>query len=162
MRSLSYSCLDQLTKQAVGSVRLRQHLNLHQNYEEPCQRLLNAIEPNSYIRPHSHGIEQGPETLFAIRGLMALILFSHDGKIQRVLRFGAGVHSLDPSVLAGVEILPGEWHTVISLEHASILLEMKGGPFNPVAPKYPAFWAPEEDSDQALNYFVSLVKLALT
>ena len=46
--------LDALVAQAKAGVRLRQHLNIHQSYDDPSQCLLNAVEPHSYIRPHRH------------------------------------------------------------------------------------------------------------
>ncbi|CAN1494601.1 hypothetical protein MCEREM21_00328 [Burkholderiaceae bacterium] len=52
--------------------------HIYVDYADPCQRLFNAIEPDSYIRPNHHGIEM----LFAVRGLMSLIVFNNDGAIE--------------------------------------------------------------------------------
>lgn len=158
MRSFSIRDLDELTCKAVKSSRLRQHLNLHESYIETCQRLLNAIEPDSYIRPHSHSHDQGAETIFALRGLMALICFDEAGNVLSVKRFGAGNYHKERDVSLGVEIPPGIWHTVVALEHGSVLLEIKGGPFNPESPKFPALWAPEEGSELSSDYLSSLKK----
>lgn len=43
--------LESLVAKAKNSPRLRQNYNLHDSYDEPCQRLLNAIEPDSYLPP---------------------------------------------------------------------------------------------------------------
>lgn len=152
MRSFSGSTFDQLTEKALGNHRLRQHFNLHQSYQEPCQRLFNAIEPDSYIRPHCHGVSQGVESIIAIRGLLALVSFDDHGNILQVQKFGAGAHSLSPDVMTGFEISPSEWHTVVSLESGSVLLEVKSGPFDPDSSKFLAAWAPEEGSEAAINY----------
>ncbi len=159
MRSFSLSDLDKLTQNAVESPRLRQHLNLHQSYSESCQRLLNAIEPESYIRPHSHGHEQGAETMFALRGLMALVCFDNAGTVLSVKRFGAGNYESKHDVSLGVEVSPGAWHTVVALDRGSVLLEVKGGPFNPDAPKFLASWAPAEGSEFSLDYLTCLKNL---
>ena len=159
MRSISIRDLDELTHRAVKSPRLRQHLNLHESYSEACQRLLNAIEPDSYIRPHSHSHEQGAETIFALRGLMALICFDSLGNVLSVKQFGAGNKEIARNMVLGVEVLPGIWHTVVALEHGSVLLEIKGGPFNSESPKFPALWAPQEGSDTSSDYLTSLKNL---
>lgn len=156
MKPFTRSNLDLLTEQAVASPRLRQHWNLHQNYQDLCQRLFNAIEPDSYIRPHCHGVAQGVESIFAIRGLMALVSFDDNGNVLQVQKFGAGIHASSPDVMAGFEISPSEWHTVVSMEPGSILLEVKSGPFDPESPKFLAAWAPEEGSEAAFIYLHSL------
>ncbi|NTU50093.1 MAG: cupin fold metalloprotein, WbuC family, partial [Desulfobulbaceae bacterium] len=52
MKVFSADYLDHLTLEAETGIRLRQHRNIHTDYQEPCQRLFNAIETHSYIRPH--------------------------------------------------------------------------------------------------------------
>lgn len=120
VKVFSVECLDHLVTQVKNSPRLRQHSNIDLDYADPCQRLFNAIEPDSYIRPHHHGIE----TLFAIRGLMALIVFNNDGIIEKVQRFGIGSSPGSLEIAAGIEIPSHKWHTVISLQSDSVLLEI--------------------------------------
>lgn len=154
IKVFSIECLDQLVIQAKKSSRLRQHANIHINYADPCQRLFNAIEPDSYIRPHYHGIE----TLVAIRGLMAIITFNDDGVIEEVQRFGIGSSISTLKISAGIEIPSGKWHTVVSLMSGSILLEIKAGPFDPDMPKFFASWAPEEGTNDGKDYLKQLIK----
>ncbi len=45
--------LDQVVKEARASERRRMNFNFHQ-LEDPANRMLNAIELESYIRPHRH------------------------------------------------------------------------------------------------------------
>jgi len=66
--------LGDLCQQADNSSRSRQHFNIHSSYEENCQRLFNAIQPNSYIPPHRHSIADKKELLVAIR---VVFLFNH-------------------------------------------------------------------------------------
>lgn len=156
MKVFSADFLSELTAQAQCSPRKRQHRNVHESYADPCQRLFNAIEPDSYLRPHQHSLTQGPETMIAIRGLMALVVFDSGGQILQVQRFGAGGSIADPEISAGTESPPGIWHSVVSLEPGSILLEIKAGPFDPNAPRCPAPWAPEEGLEQAKAYLANL------
>jgi cupin fold WbuC family metalloprotein len=144
--------LDSLSEQARRSPRARQHFNLHANYEEPCQRLLNAIEPGSYIPPHRHAIDPKTESLIAVRGLFALILFDDTGAVADVVRFGSERYLESSAASIGVELQPGTWHTVLALVPGSVLLEIKAGPFIPTAAKELAPWAPGEGSADVPTY----------
>jgi cupin fold WbuC family metalloprotein len=155
MKVFNAQYLHDLTDQAKSSPRLRQHRNIHQNYQDACQRLFNAIEPGSYIRPHRHASEPKDELLIAIRGSMALITFDDKGSVTGILRFGSEKHGND--MAAGAEVASGTWHTVIALESGCVLLEVKAGPFDPNQLKDLAPWAPEEGSSIAESYWQSLI-----
>ena len=149
--------LDDLTDQAKLRPRLRQHRNVHQSYQDVNQRLFNAIEPGSYIRPHRHASDPRDELLIAVRGAMAMVTFDDQGAVTNVLRFGSEKHGDDMAI--GVEVSSGTWHTVIALETGCVLLEVKAGPFDPNQPKDLAPWAPQEDSAAARGYFDRIVEL---
>lgn len=154
MKLFTPKYLKDLTEEAKTGNRLRQHRNLHQSFQEPCQRLFNAIEPGSYIRPHRHKSYPRDELLVAVRGLMALIIFNDEGQVANVVRFGTERFGGDCSV--AVEIPPAVWHTVIALEESCVLLEVKAGPFDSSQPKDLASWAPEEGSIGAPDYLEKL------
>ncbi len=154
MKIFSAEQLDQLVMQAECSPRLRQHQNIHMDFDEPCQRLFNAIEPGSYIRPHRHASVPRNELLVAIRGLMALVTFDDEGRVQQVVRFGSEKYGLDMAV--GLEVAPTTWHTVLALVPGSVLLEVKAGPFDPAQPKNLADWAPAEGSERVSKYLSDL------
>lgn len=97
--------------------------------------------------------------LIAVRGLMVLVTFDDYGKILEIHRFGAGPRMVNSNILLGAEIPPGTWHTVVSLEPESVLLEVKAGPFDPDAPKILAPWAPEEGTSEGEIYLDDLVKV---
>lgn len=153
IKILNSALLQDLTVQAQKNRRLRQHHNLHESYDELSQRLLNAMEPNSYIRPHRHLTDPKPEAFIGIRGKMALLIFNDTGKIEQVYPFGP-----DEEII-GVDLPPGIWHTVISLQEGSVFYETKPGPFNPINPKDVAPWAPDSSSSEALSYLHSLVAM---
>ena len=150
MQIFDDSLLKKLSSQARSNPRLRKNFNLHSSYDEPSQRLLNAMEPDSYIRPHRHQIDPKSECFVAIRGKFALVTFNNEGDIEQLVRFGPGGDAV------GAELPPGVWHTVVCLEHGSIFFETKSGPYNPILKKDMAPWAPEEKSDGALEYLQKL------
>lgn len=157
---ISSQLFSQLIAQAEERQRRRQHHNLHSSYEDPCQRLLNAIAMDSYIRPHRHALDPKAESLIAIRGLFALITFEDGGAVDEVVRFGSEIFCReDPAVAFGVELPPDTWHTVVALAPESVLLELKPGPFDPNGAKELADWAPEEESAEARVYLESLRQL---
>lgn len=156
MKIFSADALDGLTQQARAAPRRRQHRNIHRDYQDVCQRLFNAIEPDSYIRPHRHAVP-GDELLMAIRGLMALVTFDERGRVVGIIRFGSEKYG--SAVAAGVEVGPDTWHTVLALEPGSVLFEVKAGPFEPARPKQLAAWAPAEASAQAPGYLRELEQL---
>ena len=151
--------LNALSCEAKQSVCARQHHNIHETYEDPCQRLLNAIEINSYIRPHRHSLDPKVETLIAVRGFFALITFCDDGSVEKIVRFGTENYQNDKSNSVGVELQPRTWHTILALVSDSILFELKAGPFNPHAAKEFASWAPEEDSSEEAQAYLQKLHL---
>jgi len=155
MSTFSADYLNDLTAQAQGNLRKRQHRNIHQSYADPCQRLFNAIEPGSYIRPHRHAADPRDELLIAVRGSMALLTFDDQGKVTGVVRFGADRKG--EGLTVGAEVPANTWHTVIALELGCILLEVKAGPFNPNQPKDAAPWAPDEGGPDAKQYLQRLM-----
>jgi len=156
-RSFSPEFLDDLITRAHASPRRRQHLNMHASFSEACQRLFNAIATDSYIRPHKHDYSQGPETIVAIRGELALVVFDDHGDVSEVEVLGSD----RVSASAGVEVSPGTWHTIVALTDDAVILEVKGGPFDPTA-KFPAPWAPEEGGESAAAYLEELRRLILS
>ena len=158
MKVFSADYLNALTAKAQGNPRKRQHRNIHESYKDPCQRLFNAIERGSYIRPHRHATDPRDELLIAIRGLMVLVTFDEQGMVTKVVRFGAD--GIGEGVAVGAEVPASTWHTVIAVTPGCVLLEVKAGPFDPSQPKDLAPWAPDESTAAANDYMVRLVELA--
>jgi cupin fold WbuC family metalloprotein len=146
--------LNELTAQAQDNPRKRQHCNIHERYADPCQCLFNAIEPDSYIRPHRHATDPKDELLIAVRGSMALVTFDEQGMVTEVVRFGVDRNGVGLAV--GAEVPANTWHTVIAFEPSCVLLEVKAGPFDPNQPKDLAPWAPNEGGSIAKQYLENL------
>lgn len=157
MKIFDNSYFQSLISQAKSSPRLRQHRNIHQDYQDQSQRLFNALEPGSYIRPHRHLSVLRDELLIAIRGSMAFIAFNDQGAVTNILRFGTEKYG--SNLTTGLEVPSSTWHTVVALEPGCILLEVKAGPFDPDRPKDLAQWAPEEGSDEVNDYMNRLVEM---
>lgn len=151
MKIINRDRLTLLSSEAATSERLRKNLNLHDDYSEHCQRLFNAMEPGTYIRPHRHLDPPKPECFMAIRGKMALLTFKDDGEVEQVVLFG---ESCD---VIAIDLPAGVWHSLVSLQQSSIFFETKPGPYIALSDKDFAPWAPEENSLEAVNYLQGLM-----
>jgi cupin fold WbuC family metalloprotein len=150
--------LNSLTQAANESPRLRQSRTIHITPDDPCQRLFNAIDMDSYVRPHRHQQDPKVETLFAIRGRFLLVTFNEQGEIEEVIPFHSEKYEASNDSGVGVEIQVGTWHTIIANEPHSILLEVKAGPFNLELSKEPAPWSPAEGTEEGQAYLTQLKK----
>lgn len=141
---------DSLTTKAKASPRLRQHFNLHVSPEEFSQRLLIALEPDTYVRPHRHQADAKPECFLCLRGKLGLLLFDDQGVVTQSALIAPG------AALCGGEIPAGVWHMVFSLASGSILFETKRGPFVPLSPEDFASWSPAEGDVSVARYLQTL------
>lgn len=145
--------LDALTAHAKASPRLRQHQNIHRSYADPCQRLLNAIEPGSYLRPKRDVTIPRIKLLVALRGRFALVKFDDSGAVVAVEPFAAAGEG---NAAFAVEVAPTCWSTTLSLASGSVLLEVRPGPFDPAHLGDFAPWAPEAGTRTAGEYLKRL------
>lgn len=153
MKIITNEVLDHLSLEAAGSERLRKNLNMHDDYTDVCQRLFNAMEPGTYIRPHRHTEPPKPECFMAVRGRMALIVFDDNGDITQIIPFGTDCDTL------AIDLPAGLWHSIVVLEPGSVFFESKPGPYEPVSDKDFAPWAPEENSPDVGDYLSMLTKV---
>lgn len=71
--------LDETTARAQASGRLRMNHNLHERLDDPVNRLLNALEPGTYLRPHRHLHPPKDEAYIVLRGALDVLLFDEAG-----------------------------------------------------------------------------------
>lgn len=137
--------LDALTAAARDSDR-RRNRNFHAVSNHPAQRLLNAIEPDSYVQPHRHRLADRDETMVMVRGAIGLVVFEPDGRITRTAVLRAGGENV------GAHIPANTFHTLVALEPGSVFFEAKAGPYDAANDKELAPWAPAEGSADATAY----------
>ena len=150
---ISQQMLDRLSLQAKQSPRLRKNYNFHASNADICHRLLNAMEPDSYIQPHRHLSINKDESLVVLRGKVGMIVFADDGSIRETAR-------LEPTGNVMMANIPhGTFHTLVSLDGPCVFFEAKAGPFIPVSQEEKAPWAPPEGDAAATEYLRSLKRL---
>lgn len=153
MKIVDRRLLDQLSTQARENPRLRKNWNIHPSDDFCCHRLLNAIEPGSYIRPHRHLDPTKDETFMIVRGRLGVILFDEAGLVAKKILLAA-----DGDTLA-VDIPHGIFHGAVSLAPGTIFFEAKAGPYLPLADGEKAAWAPEDGTADVASYLSDLAAL---
>jgi len=137
------------------SQRARQHSRrrLNHNFHEPpdvVNRMLNAIEPDSYICPHRHQHPPLEESFLVLRGAGAVIVFADMGELEDILVLDSRRQCW------GVEIPAERYHTILSRSVGSVFYEVKQGPYDSQRAKEFAPWAPLEGTPEALAYLQRL------
>ncbi|MCB9898762.1 MAG: WbuC family cupin fold metalloprotein [Planctomycetes bacterium] len=142
--------LDDLASRASDTARRRLNLNFHTPQAEVANRLLNAVEPGSYIAPHRHADPTKDETMVVVRGRFGILFFDEAGEVTRTATLGARDDAL------GVDIPHGTYHALVALEPGSIFFEAKAGPYLPLGEHERAPWAPKEGDAEAPAYLARL------
>ena len=123
MKLIDKLLLDDVSRQAQKSDRLRMNYNFHQSLEDKCHRMLNAVEPGTVVPIHRHPTKA--ESFVILRGKVWVTTHNDDGSIIEdvVLSQESGNY--------GVDIPKNVWHKLESLESGSVIFECKEGPFVP-------------------------------
>ena len=137
MNKLSFDHLSSLSTAAHQSPRKRMNHNLHSELSDPIQRLVIAMEPDTYIRPHRH--LQTWELLTSLRGRFVVLTFDDNGVVIDRVVLGEDI-AVAETPIAG-------WHAVLSLDSGGVVFEVKHGPYVPFKEEDFAFWSPSADDD---------------
>jgi cupin fold WbuC family metalloprotein len=141
-----------IVKQAEESPRLRKNYNYHRSYNEVVNRMLNALQKDTYVHPHKHEEPDKHEVFIILTGKAAVIEFDQDGNITDSFILEA------ESGKFGVEIAPRVWHTIIALTDGTVVYEVKEGPYSPINDKNFATWAPKEGNESCKAFNMSLLQ----
>jgi cupin fold WbuC family metalloprotein len=137
---------------ARASKRGREIHIFHSGDEDLLQRMLNAMQPGSYVTPHRHLATGKDESVVLLQGSIGFVPFHDDGEIDEdhlvLLSRDSGVMAFD--------CRPHVWHTFFALEPDTVVFEVKKGPFDAAVDKEFAPWAPVEGSPEAGAYLAGL------
>jgi len=135
-----------------SSERLRMILPVHRTQGAIVQRLINFLQPGTYIRPHKHPLDHASESIIVLQGVIRFLTFDNQGIVK-------SSEIVPSSPLPGVvDIEPGVWHTFIVLEQDTILFECKKGPYYAKTDKEFAKWAPAESDPESKNWMKKLAE----
>ncbi|MBN2172900.1 MAG: WbuC family cupin fold metalloprotein [Bacteroidales bacterium] len=143
--------LKEMMLKAHQSPRGRINHNFHYGPGDPLQRMLNSMQPGTYLQPHKHENPDKREVFMALTGKFVVIQFNDDGTI-------ADHMILDPKNNEyAAEVASRTYHTIICIEPDSIIYEIKDGPYDPADDKHFALWAPKEGEAGCEDYLKSLL-----
>jgi len=154
MKRLTADILAALRAEAATNPRRRKNFNLHASPNDPIQRLCNAFEPGTYVRPHRHGADVWE--LFLVLGARAAALtFDDHGTVTARTELQPG------GEVQAVELPPGVWHSLVSLAPNTVLFEVKPGPYRPTGENDFAAWAPREGAPGADTFVEWMARAAV-
>jgi cupin fold WbuC family metalloprotein len=134
-----------LLAEAKAVPRQRKNLNFHDYAGHPCQRLLNAMLPGSYVRPHRHTHENKDEFMIVVSGCMGIVLFDENGAVTLKTKLEEG------GPVRAISIPAGVFHTCVALA-PTVIFEAKAGPYLPNTADEVAQFAPAEGAPEAADF----------
>ena len=124
MKIIDKRLLDSVSSDAKESRRLRMNYNFHDSLDAPCQRLLNALEPETVAPIHRH--KHTSETYILLRGKLKMMFYNDKKEVidESILSIEAGNY--------GIHIPAGVWHSMDVLASGTVIFETKDGPYMPI------------------------------
>ncbi len=137
---------------ARESTRQRDIHIFHTDANDTLQRMLNALQPGTYVQPHRHITPPKAESIVLLQGAIGFVPFHDDGSIDR-----DNWRLIDEACgCIGVDYRAGVWHTFFALAADTVLFEVKPGPYDAATDKEFATWAPAEGEAGALAYLANV------
>lgn len=149
MKLITDELLDAVTCQAKESPRLRMNYNFHATMNAPIHRLLNALEPGTYLPPHRHRDKE--ETYLILRGCLLVFFYDETGNVTEKVR----LNPLEGNY--GLEIPSCTWHSIVALESGTVIFEIKKGPYLPLSPEDLSSWAPAPSDEEGAKAFMKRI-----
>ena len=144
--------LSELSQKAANSPRQRLNHNFHDDLADPINRMLNAFEPGTYIQPHKHENPDKREVFIVLRGRLVVVIFDDSGNPVDFILLDTAKGNY------AIEVPPGVWHNVVSLESGTVVYEIKDGPYIQPLDKNFASWAPKEGDSDCDQYLKKLTE----
>jgi cupin fold WbuC family metalloprotein len=152
MKTIHKELLIETSAKAKLNKRQRMNYNFHETYESVVQRMLNALEPGTYIQPHKHENPDKVEVFIILKGKALVVEFDDNGDVIEHCVITEGGDKF------GSEIAPRVWHCIIPLMAGTVVYEVKDGPYSPIDDKNFAKWAPKEGDENCEEYIRELLQ----
>ncbi|MCH8568558.1 MAG: WbuC family cupin fold metalloprotein [Balneolales bacterium] len=133
-------------KAARESARKRIIFPIQRTQDDLVQRLINFLQPGTYIRPHFHPMKHATESILIMQGSLIFQTFDDMGEVQERIILKAGTFS------CLIDIVPGICHNFVVTEADTVIAEFKKGPYDAATDKQFASWSPDEGTEQAREY----------
>lgn len=143
-----------LVKKASQVERKRAHFNLHETSNANVQRLLMAMEPETYICPHRHIESHKWEMVMLLSGEIDVLIFNDEGELL------SRIH-MSSTATRVIQLPANTWHSYVGQQTETLALEIKEGPYIAQTDKEFAPWAPIENTQEAVVFLERLRALSV-
>ena len=140
MKLIDKQLLDDVSRQAQKSDRLRMNYNFHQSLDDRCHRFLNAVEPGTEVPIHRY--LKTSETAICIEGCLDWIIYKelptvvdggpvHNGETatdETQFTEAARIRICPREGKYGIQVPLGAWHS-IEVYEPSTIFEAKDGKY---------------------------------
>ena len=133
---------------SINNERKRIRLCTHSDSNQVLHEMLIVHGKSTYVHPHKHPGKS--ESTHIIEGLVDIILFDDDGRIDRVIEMG----DYASGKIFYYRIATPIFHTLIIRSDILVFHETTNGPFNKESTIF-APWAPEEADSTSVSHFLS-------
>ena len=127
MKTVTVAKLTELQREAAEKPRRRTNYNLHEQLDDPIQRLCIIGEPDTVFPPHRHLGKW--ELVTILKGSLTLYVYNDSGEVTEQ-------YDMSPSgEILTLEIPADTWHNYIFHESGTAFIEVKRGPYAPFTPE---------------------------
>ncbi|MGJ8677094.1 MAG: WbuC family cupin fold metalloprotein [Akkermansiaceae bacterium] len=134
---------DELLIASRQSSRRRMIMPIQRTQSAAVQRLLNAFQMGTYIRPHKHPQLDASETIVLLQGELGVIIYDTSGVVKSTHRLKKG---------SIIDLEPHIWHSMVCLAPNTVIAEFKNGPYDAKLDKEFAPWSPEEGTADVARF----------
>ena len=107
--------------------------------------VFNFIMCDSYMQPHLHPGNEKIEHIYIVEGRVAALFFDDKGNIKECTILESGGSEL-------IVVPAFKWHTYVMLSDHAVTYETMTGVYKPETWKRFANWAPQEGTQESIEY----------
>ncbi len=145
MKTVSAETIEILIEKAKRVERKRSHHTIHEDLDDPVQRMIITAQEGTYIRPHKHIKEYQWEMFLVVSGHASMLQFDEEGVVTHREELGDHNNRI-------VEVKPLVWHTIVITAGPAVLFELKPGPYIPLQEENFAPWSPKEGDEKVQRF----------
>jgi len=135
---LSEADIERGLEASKNSPRKRFILPIHRTQDALVQRMLNFLQPGTYIRPHKHPRPGAIETIVVLSGHIRFFTYSEKGDVLMQCDLESGTSN------CLIDIEDNVWHSFEVLSPDTLIIECKMGPYDANLDKEFAPWSEPE------------------
>jgi len=155
LKFINQEIVNSVALAAQNSARRRSIYTFHEDNSDKVHRMVNVLQPESYVQPHKHEDPNKVEVFVILQGKLLIATLADDGRVMESVVLAAGTSPW------GAEIPPATWHITLALEPDTAVYEIVEGPWDPATHKKFPDWAPSEDDYEAGQKYIASLRQEL-